>query len=100
MKFWTLEEREAWNFSSLKASWRDRSNALARGYALGDAERYPEQASGLGYRDFDAKAMHRALSLCSYSAISGSELFISFTSSNVSTGLSSTIFRSTSKVTT
>jgi len=38
---------------STTSSWIKESNKLAEQYSLGDATRYPEGASGLGYRDYD-----------------------------------------------
>lgn len=43
--------------SSADASWIETSNRLAKEYALADGAHFPERASAMGYREFDAKAI-------------------------------------------
>lgn len=37
-------------------TWIERSDQVAKEYSLDDADRYPEGASSLGYREYDSKA--------------------------------------------
>ncbi len=45
------------SLASADSAWIEKSNAIAREYALADAELFPERASAMGYREFDGQAL-------------------------------------------